>query len=158
MLIRPPRYEDIEQLLDMGERMHHEGAYAFLPFDREKVRRMIVSYIHQPETQCGLVAEENGVVFGMFAGYLTDYFFCDEKVACDLILFVDQERRGSSAAVRLVNAFRDWAAERGAMEICLGVSTNVNRETTGRFYEKLGLLQIGGLYKQRLEHERGDLA
>lgn len=150
MVIRPGRYEDIEQLIEMGERMHNEGAYAFLPFDREKVRRLMISYINDRETQCGLVAEEAGVVVGMFAGYVSDYFFCDEKVACDMILYVDREHRGSSAAVRLIRAFRDWAGERGSRELCLGVSTQINTETTGRFYEKMGLSLSGGLYKQRL--------
>lgn len=157
MVIRAGTYGDIERLIEMGERMHNEGAYAFLPFDREKVRRLMISYINDRETQCGLVAEEGGVIIGMFAGYLSDYFFCDERVACDMILYVDREHRGSSAAVRLIKAFRDWAGERGAREICLGVSTNVNRETTGRFYEKMGLFQVGALYKQRLEQNRGEI-
>jgi len=152
MVIRPGRYDDIEKLIEMGERMHKESAYAFLPFDRDKVRRLMISYINDHETQCGLVAEEGGVVVGMFAGYLSDYFFCDEKVACDIILYVDREHRGSSAAVRLVRGFCNWARERGAREICLGVSTEINPRTTGRFYEKMGLSYSGSLYKQRLSH------
>ena len=155
MLIRAAKYDDIELLIEMGERMHKEGAYAFLPFDREKVRRFIISYIDDHEIQCGLVAEEGGVVVGMFAGYVTDYFFCDAKVACDMILYVDREHRGSSAATRLIRAFRDWASERGAREICLGVSTNIHPETTGHFYEKMGLSHSGALYKQRLEQDTG---
>jgi GNAT superfamily N-acetyltransferase len=151
MIIRALNVDDIGPLLEMGQRMHHESAYAFLPFDFEKVERLILSYLDDRETQCGLVAEEGGVVIGMFAGYLTDYFFCDEKVACDLILYVDREHRGSSAAVRLIRAFRDWAHERCAREICLGVSTEIDSRTTGRFYEKMGLSHIGGLYRQRLQ-------
>lgn len=152
MVIRPAGYDDVEPLIEMGKRMHKESAYAFLPFDREKVRRLMISYIDDSETQCGLVAEESGILVGMFAGYLTDYFFCEEKVACDLILYVDREHRGSSAAVRLVRGFCNWARNHGAREVCLGVSTEINPETTGRFYEKMGLSHSGGLYKQRMEH------
>ena len=75
MIIRWPKHEDVDQLIEMGARMHAEGAYAFLPYDREKVRRLIVSCIEDPETQCRLVAEEGHVLVGMIAGYLTDYFF-----------------------------------------------------------------------------------
>lgn len=150
MRIRPGRSEDIEQLVKMGERMHKESAYAFLPFNHEKVRRLMLSYIADHETQCGLVAEEGDVVVGMFAGFLTDYFFNDEKVACDMVLYVDREYRGSSAAVRLIRAFCDWASERGAAEICLGVSTAINTEVTGRFYQKMGFNTMGAIYKQRL--------
>ncbi|MGH9900492.1 MAG: GNAT family N-acetyltransferase [Pyrinomonadaceae bacterium] len=150
MHVRPATHRDVDELLAMGARMHAEGAYSFLPFDREKVRLLMISYIDNPETQCGLVAEEGDALVGMFAGYLTDYFFCDEKIACDMILFVERERRGGTAAVKLIRAFREWARERGASEICLGVSTKIDTERTGKFYERMGLTNVGALYKQRL--------
>jgi hypothetical protein len=50
---------------------------------------VVVSCIEDPETQYGLVAQEGPVLVGMIAGYLTDYFFCDEKIACDILLFID---------------------------------------------------------------------
>ena len=150
MFIRPGKHDDIAQLIELGERMHRESAYAFLPFDHGKVTQFMTGYMDNPETHCGLVAEEGGVIVGMLAGYLTDYFFCDEKVACDMVLYVDRESRGSSAAMRLIYAFRDWARACGARELCLGVSTEINPETTGRFYEKMGLSRSGGLYKERL--------
>jgi GNAT superfamily N-acetyltransferase len=150
MLIRAVESGDVEAVVEMGARMHAESAYSFLPYDRAKVRRMAESYVTDAEAQCGLVAEEAGRVVAMFGGYLTDYFFCDERVACDVVLFVEPQRRGSSAAARLVRAFREWARSRGAREICLGVSTDVDAERTGVFYERMGLGRVGGLYKQRL--------
>jgi GNAT superfamily N-acetyltransferase len=150
MVIRPVRYEDIDEIIEMGARMHAESAYDFLPFDRDKVRHLITTYAENPESRCVLVAEEKDILVGMFGGYLTNYFFCNETLACDITLFVAQEYRGSSAAVRLIRAFRDWAAARGAREICLGVSTDVNRERTGKFYERMGFARVGGIYKQRL--------
>jgi len=150
MIIRPAQHQDLDSLVEMGARMHAEGAYAFLPYDREKVRRLILSLLDDPATQCALVAEESGVAIGMFGGYLSDYFFCDEKVACDLVLFVDPAYRSSSAAARLIRAFRRWAIEHAARELCLGTSNNVRAEEVGRFYERLGLIGVGGIYKQRL--------
>ena len=150
MIIRPVKYEDIDEIIEMGARMHEESAYAFLPFDRDKVRHLITTYADNPDTRCGLVAEESNTLVGMFGGYLTNYFFCNEKLACDILLFVDQKYRGSSAAVRLIRAFRDWAAVRGAREVCLGVSTDINTERTGKFYERMGFTCVGGIYKQRL--------
>lgn len=150
MIIRPVRKEDTEQVIDMGARMHEESAYAFLPFDRGKVRSLILSYLENPKTHCGLVAEESHKLIGMLGGYVSPYFFCSELVACDMVLFVDQDFRGSSAAPRLIRAFRQWALKRGARELCLGISTNINTERTGKFYERMGLSFVGALYKQRL--------
>ncbi len=150
MIIRPIREEDLEQILEMGVRMHGEGAYSFLPFDRDKVRSFILSYVEDHETQCGLVAEENQKIIGMFGGYITPYFFCNEFVACDMVLFVDEAFRGSAAAPGMIRAFQKWAKDHGASEICLGISTNLDTERTGKFYERMGMSFVGGLYKQRL--------
>lgn len=150
MTVRPAKQQDIEQIIEMGARMHAEGAYAFLPYDPDKVRRLIISYLQDSETRCGLVVEHDNALAGMLAGYLTDYFFCDEKLACDMVVFVDRPFRGSSAGARLIRAFRDWAAARGAREVCLGISSGVNADSAGKFYERMGLTHAGDIYKQRL--------
>jgi GNAT superfamily N-acetyltransferase len=150
MIVRTLRREDIDRLVPMGRRMHGETAYSFLPFDEDKIRQLMGGIIERPDAWCGLVAEDCGKPVGMLGGYLTTYFFCDEKLACDLILFVEPEWRGSSAAARLIRAFREWAVERGARELCLSVSTGACAGAIGRFYRGLGFAQVGGVYKLRL--------
>lgn len=150
MPVRAATAEDIDQLVEMGARMHAEGAYAFLPYDREKLRRLAAYSLDHPDARCVLVVEEEGRLAGMLGGYLTDYYFCEEKLACDLFFFVDRPWRGTRAAARLIAAFRDWAAARGAREICLATSVAVNTERIGHFYERMGLSCVGHVYKQRL--------
>lgn len=148
--IRSANIEDVDWLVELGAQMHAESAYGFLPYDQEKVRRMITSYIDDPSTYCVLAAEHEQSIVGMLCGYLIDYFFCEEIVASDVAIYVDSGFRGSSAAPRLIRAFREWAVARGAREVCLGVSTGFEVERTGAFYERLGFTRVGGIYKQRL--------
>jgi GNAT superfamily N-acetyltransferase len=150
MLIRPAKYEDVDTLVDMIFRMSQEGAYAFLPFDFEKVKQLIRTSIDNSETRCIFAAEEGNTIVGLFIGYLTDYIFCNEKLACDVLLFVDQKYRGTTAAMRLIKVFREWATACCAREACLGISTNIDAESTGEFYERMGFTRLGGIYKQRL--------
>jgi GNAT superfamily N-acetyltransferase len=150
MRIRAPVAGDVEPLVEMGLRMHAESAYAFLPYERNKVIRLVQSFLDDSSSRCGLVAEADGKLVGMLGGYLSEYFFCSEVVACDMVLFVDPAYRHGLAAMRLVRAFRKWAIEHGARELCLAISTNVNADDTGRFYERLGFTRVGGVYKQRL--------
>jgi len=150
MIIRPAQHPDTDELLDLGARMHAESAYAFLPYDRDKVRRLIVDYIEDTDTRYGRVAEKDGSIIGMIGGYLVDYYFCDASLVSDEVLFVGPGHRGGMAAVRLIRGLERWAADRGAREICLGISTNVHAETTGRLYERLGFTFVGGIYKRRL--------
>ncbi|MEA1933717.1 MAG: GNAT family N-acetyltransferase [Thermodesulfobacteriota bacterium] len=149
MLIRPARNNDVDEIIEMGSRMHKDSNYAFLPYDHEKVRHLACYMINDPNTQCALVAEERGLLIGMFAGYITDYYFCNSTIASDMILYVEPKYRGSSAAMRLIRTFRDWAIQKGVSEICLGTSTGVSPERTGNFYQKLGFVFVGGIYKWR---------
>lgn len=148
--VRRARMADILAMVEMGHTMHQESAYAFLPYDRAKAAQLAYSCIRYQETHCAAVVEADGRPVGMIAGYLTEYYFCSEKLACDWLLFVELEYRGGMAAVRLIRYFQVWAAEHGAREVCLSVSTNVAAESTGRLYEKLGYIRVGGNYKLRL--------
>jgi GNAT superfamily N-acetyltransferase len=152
MIIRTPTYADIEVLLDLGAKLHQESAYAFLPYDRDKVRGLIINYIEDNDTRCGLVAESDGSIIGMIGGYLIDYYFCNETLVNDEVLFVKPDHRGGMTAVRLIDRLRQWAKDRGARELCLGISTNVRIEATGKLYERLGFTHVGGIYKMNLNN------
>jgi GNAT superfamily N-acetyltransferase len=69
---------------------------------------------------------------GGLAGMLTEFWFSRERLACDLAFFVRPSRRGSIAAVRLVQAFVAWARERGAAEVSISQSRAfASRRRTG---------------------------
>jgi GNAT superfamily N-acetyltransferase len=150
MTIRPFRHDDVDDLIAMSTRMHEESAYSFLPFDSPKVAKLILAYVEYPETYGGFVAEAAGGLAGMIGGYVSDYFFCNEKIASDMVLFVEKKFRGTRTAFGLIRAFEQWASERGARELCMGVSTEVCTEGTGRLYEHMGMRCVGGLYKKTL--------
>jgi len=150
MKVRRASKADIEQVVALGVQMHAEGAYAFLPFDPERARAFVAESIEEEE-QCLWVAEEAGAVVGMLAGSVSEYYFCSELVACDLVFYVERRHRRGSAAVRLIGAFREWAREQGARELALATSLGVPGDRAGQFYERLGFTRVGGVYKQRLD-------
>jgi GNAT superfamily N-acetyltransferase len=106
--------------------------------------------IETPETSCVLVAENDGTPVGGLLGYITDYFFCEERVACDLAIFVEPGSGSAGAGARLIREFRNWASARAVREICLAVSTLARADAIGRLYRSLGFEPVGGVYKQRL--------
>ena len=150
MVIRPPLEGDIETLLDLGAQMHRESAYSFLPYDRQKVRAFIVSYIEDRITRCSLVAEIDGAIIGMIGGTIMDYYFCHEVLVADEILFVRSDHRTGMAALALIRGLQKWATHQGARELCLSVSSSVNYEATDKLYERLGFNRVGGVFKKRL--------
>lgn len=148
--ILPWSEADRGQLLSLFRRMHEESRYAFLPFDGARVESVLESYMQETQRRCALAAVTGETVIGALAGYVTEYVFCSELVASDQIVYVVPRSRGSLAAVRLIEAFRRWASDRGAREIVLGITTGVDTRRTGELFERLGFEFAGGNFAQRL--------
>ncbi|HVV59676.1 MAG TPA: GNAT family N-acetyltransferase [Gaiellaceae bacterium] len=104
----------------------------------------------RPQDHFAAMAEIGGELVGYLGGALGTYPFCDEILAHDLGFYVAPEHRRSSAAARLARAFVAWARHKGAREVQLAVSSGVDVERIGAFYERLGLNKVGGIYRASL--------
>ena len=67
------------------------------------------------------------------------------------MFYVHPEWRGSSAAVKLLIACRQWAINRGASEIMVSVNSGVSVEALPRLMERLHFRQVGVSFSLRLE-------
>jgi RimJ/RimL family protein N-acetyltransferase len=139
--------QDIEPMIEMGAAMHAESAFASLDYSWDKCRKLGHRYIQNPDVNFGVVAESDGKTVGMLMGYITDYYFGNDRIACDILWYIDPDYRGSRAAIKLLRAFQHWAKEQGASEVCIGVSTAVEFERTGLLLQRLGYTHVGGNYK-----------
>lgn len=155
-MIRSSTPEDREEYLRICMAIHDESSYAFIPVNVEKLNSLFDA-VHEPDSSIFLqVSEENGKLNGMIYGYLAEYFFSDEVGGYDLFFYVAPEKRGSTIAVRLWRAFRDWCIARGCLEMCHGVSTEIDGARAGKFMMGMGMRDVGGLYKMRLPNEPGN--
>ncbi len=150
-VIREATAADVPELVRLGAEMHAESpAYSWLPFDDVLAlangHRWVMSDEHLV-----LTADDDGDLFGVLVGHLGRFFFSRRLIASDIVLYVRAERRGGLAASRMVKRFRDWATERGAAEMCIGVSAGIDSERIGRWLEAMGM-DIGAVtYKRRLD-------
>jgi GNAT superfamily N-acetyltransferase len=155
--ISPFAAADIGEVMELGRVNHAESRLHWLPFDEAKIRASLEKMAASPApSNCAIVArDESGRLVGYLAGSIDEYFFCRERVATSIFLFVDPGRRGGLAAVKLVLAFRQWALNRGAVELYIGVASGVTVERTGRFLQRLGLRHTGGNYSLWLTDHAG---
>jgi N-acetylglutamate synthase-like GNAT family acetyltransferase len=131
MLIRPAAPSDAAALADLATQL----GYPTRPEEAERRLRDVVS---RPENAV-LVAEADDVVTGWIhvAGTHTVE---TEPFAEIRALVVDAARRGGGLGAELVEAANEWAAGHGFRT--LRVRSNVVRERTHRFYERLGFARI----------------
>ena len=146
--IRPATADDIPALIALGAVMHAESPrFSRFAFERDRLDgniRMVLAY----EYGFAVVAECAGEMVGGLLAVAMPHFACDLLQACDLAYFVRPDRRGGIAAVRLADAYREWAASLGA-EASIGLNTGVQPERTAKLLAALGAQQTGTVWTWR---------
>lgn len=154
--IRNATVDDIPVLMSMGRALHAESPrYSYLSYSDEKVERLIRSMVEDTlvaEAPGGVVvAVKDGIVVGMIGGFVTSPFFSDDKIASDYTFYVKPEHRGTGrVALRLIQAFEQWAIAQGVRDIVPGTSTLIDAEGTAALYRHLGYEMHGYIFKKRV--------
>ena len=131
MIIRPARISDAAAIAGLATQL----GYPTRPEEAEPRLRDVTS---QPENAI-LVADWDGAVVGWIhvAG---SHHVETESFAAILALVVDEARRSGGIGAALVEAASEWGAQQGFRT--LRVRSNVVRERTHAFYERLGFARI----------------
>lgn len=142
-MIRFATLDDVPALVELARAMHAESpVFSVLRFDGEILAGNFRTII-QSSQGFARVFEVGGKVAGGMVAAAVPHFCSPDLVACDVGLFVHPEHRGSSAAVRLLTEYRNWAEGIGAALIQFGVMTGVAVERTQSMCERLGWKQQG---------------
>jgi len=147
--------DDVPRIVELGRMMREESRFIAMPYAEEKLSRNLyglLSLQNNQQTHCCIVAvnEADGII-GCLIGALEEFFFTDAKSANSALLWVMPKYRGSSAAVRLIGAFKDWAKMRNADELSIVVASGVTIRRTDHFLRRLGFVQTGGNYMMPLK-------
>lgn len=149
MKVRAFTWDDYADCLELGRQMHAESDFSVHPFSEDKIAKLAGLCIENPDF-AAFVAEKDGEIVGMMAGFKTDHYFSDVTYGSDLLLYIPPPHRGSSAALRLMSAFAGWAASVGCKELRVGAATGINPEVADRFFKGLGFQPAGVLYLKPL--------
>lgn len=139
--IRPYKSSDLPALLKLGRAMHEEAPhYRHLPFSEAKA---IEAIDRTAAFGAVFVATDGENTIGMIGGLVSEHFFTEYKTAYAICHYVDKEHRGSSAGVKLVINFEDWAFKSAqANATVLSPSTGINTDVVVSIYERMGYRMI----------------
>ena len=156
MKIRNAASTDITPLIQFGYLIHAESKFSTLDFDPDKVRKTLEGIIESKNgTHCCFIAENTEKqLIGVFIGCVEEYFFSKSLMAHSVLIYVHPKWRGSSAAVKFIHAFRQWALNREALEVCIGVASGVTIGRTDRFLKRLGFSVTGGNYSMVIRNQQ----
>ena len=146
-MIRHASQGDLDNLLSLGERMRTESTVHYPEIERGCAEGFLNASLEMPDRFLVAVAEEDGLV-GMITAVAGPYAFSSEIRSASDLLYVSPEYRGGRTAMRLVQKYKDWSDEIGAVTSIMGISTGVTPEKTGRFFEFMGFSPIGMMYRR----------
>ena len=148
--IRRWELEDVDPLLDLASTMWQEGAYSYLKFNKQKLKKNFLLLL-ATEKGMGWVAEKEQRIIGAMIVQLTSYIFSDELLCADLALYVDpKERKSIFVPIKLINAATAWAKEQGAKEFCPASSVAIASDKVEKLYRFMKFETVGHLFKKRL--------
>jgi GNAT superfamily N-acetyltransferase len=151
MIIRDATLDDVETMVDLGDVMAAEApTYRRYGYDRAKVAALL-SYCVTHPTGIAIVADQDGEVVGGMVGQVTDiYFSSTAKMAGDHAFFVHPSKRGAFAGIRLLEAFKERARQKGANMIHIGNTTGYQPEQVARLIEHAGFKKVGYAFQAHL--------
>jgi len=149
-MVRPVQQEEIPYLVSMGKRLHSESLFRSMDYHEEMVEKLgrFASADDNFFFQV-IVHIETDVPVGMLIGMMQSTFFGLDKIAADMLFFVEPEHRGQcNAALREITThYRNWGFYRGAKRVYLITSTGIEPERTAKAYEACGFKQVGTVHE-----------
>lgn len=161
MIIETPKPSDLQEMVDLGQQMWSEGVFTVTE-DYDALAALefgigaLTEHLSGGDFYLSIAREkEGGEIIGMIVGQSVPYFFApSKKMIVDHLIYVREDKRGTSAAYRLMKHFEAWSETRDAIEMSLGVSTGINPEKVHDFYIKMGYTHTGGIYKKPLSQSK----
>jgi hypothetical protein len=149
-LVRPS--EDHEPLLDLFESAHQETRFNYIPFSRDKARRLLRQVMAEDARHLVVVAAVGGKPEGFVFASVGEYFVgTDALIVTINVIYTSHNMRGSllggRAANGLFRAVGRWSKGIGAREILLHVTSGIEpkraQQTIGRYgFEIVGSSHI----------------
>lgn len=148
MSIRKAEPNDIATLLDYFRTFHPESVLKHLALDEAKFAANMHRIIQDTSGACCFfVADgEDGAAHGVLVGQIDTYYFSADPVAKLIFYWVHPDHRYSPDSIKLMMAFRQWAENREAKEMMIGVTSGEGIELTDRMLKKMGARLTGGNY------------
>jgi GNAT superfamily N-acetyltransferase len=129
----------------MGARFISETDYAgIISVNPDRLSASVKAVADNPDGVI-LVSGSDATITGMIAMLAYDHPFSGERMAFEVVWWVEPEARGDG--VRLLRAAEDWAMEQGIGKMQM-VAPN---ERVGALYERMGYLPVETSYQRTLD-------
>lgn len=152
-MIRLATQDDEEHLEQICHKFFQTTNHNDLTYSRQKVKTLIRSFTGGDiDTHIFLLAEDKlGTIFSILAGFTTEHIFTDNKIAYELIWYVDPLYRHRKDNLLIIKAYEAWAKRVGCSHCSMGNRRGVSdskEDALERYYLKNNYKIIETIYKK----------
>lgn len=149
--LRQGRLDDIPYLIEFGRKIYNGSPMEFMALDEKKaVAKLEEALIASPAQQIVLISHVDDVPVGTLVAYAFEPVFSSEKIAVEVLWYLDEEYRKGRRGIEMMEAYEYWAKMVGCSVVQYGwlVSSPVNMP---KLYERTGAELSEQVYYKRLK-------
>jgi GNAT superfamily N-acetyltransferase len=113
--------DDFLSVMDMTLKFIDESPYKGMARDETKLTGIISDFINSKE-KVVVLAVDDGQPVGIITGCVSEHMFSREKTAFELIWWIEPDKRGAKASLKLFEAFEYWARKMGCTYVQFGAA------------------------------------
>lgn len=141
MTLRLAGPADHAEIVRMALNFKAVSPYATLPHDEEKINHVVRQFETPSTERICILAVAADQPCGMLAGISSEFFFGTDRLATELVWWVDHDKRKGRVGFRLKEAFEYWAKNvaktKGITMAHLPGLTNMDKYYTRSGYSKV---------------------
>lgn len=139
-MIREANFNDIDEIMRIGNELIAISEYADMPIDPHLCRRNLAMMIGSKKF-FSVVDEVNGQLYGFMFGVIDSVFWSSVKYATDIVIF---SKRNSG--IKMIKQFDSWAKSNGAIKAIMAITSGVDKDRTAKLYLALDAKYVGGVF------------
>lgn len=139
-MIREANFNDIDEIMRIGNELIAISEYADMPIEPHLCRRNLAMMIGSRKF-FSVVDEINGQLYGFMFGVIDSVFWSNVKYATDIVIF---SKRNSG--IKMIKQFDSWAKANGAIKAIMAVTSGVEKDRTAKLYLALDAKYVGGVF------------
>lgn len=132
--------DDVPSILVMMEKFYKASPYSDVKYEEQGVLSTIFSIMSDIVNSVIILALDDGVPVGVIAGTSCKSLFSFEKIAAELVWWVEDSHRNTRAGYKLLEAFEYWAfnvIKATGLSMVYLENSNLDRLYSKRGYSKM---------------------
>ena len=141
MTVRTATIDDIDDVYALCREFQAMSPYCDIDVSEEHFYKFLAHYLEpKPKEHIIMVYEKDGEIGGIIAGQITvgSLFFSENRIATEMVWYVEPHLRAGMAPMRLLQAYEKWAEMMGCKKISLAALDTAQRPALTSMYEKMG--------------------